>query len=106
MSFIDTRELKIVERRPGWRGRAFHSANMTFVHYEFDAGASIHEHHHPEEEVWNVIEGQLEVTVGGETRVAGAGCAALVPADAPHAVKALTAGRAIVVDQPLRGGFG
>jgi quercetin dioxygenase-like cupin family protein len=30
---------------------------MTFAHYEFDAGVSIHEHYHPQEEVYEVIEG-------------------------------------------------
>jgi len=55
MPIVDTSELKVTERLPGWRGRVFHSSNMTFVHYEFDAGASIHEHHHDQEEVWNVI---------------------------------------------------
>jgi len=103
MSFVDTRQLQIVERLPGWRARLFNSANMTFAHYEFDAGASIHAHHHPQEEVWNVIEGELEVTVGGETRVAGPGCVAIVPANTPHSVKALTDGRAIIVDHPVRG---
>ena len=31
------------------------------------------EHEHPQEEVWQVLEGQLEVTVGEETQVAGPG---------------------------------
>jgi quercetin dioxygenase-like cupin family protein len=102
MSFVDTAELNIVERLPGWRGRVFHSPSMTFVHYEFDAGASIHEHHHEQEEVWNVIEGELEVTVGGITHVAGPGMAAITPPNTPHSVRALSNGRAIVVDTPLR----
>jgi hypothetical protein len=34
-------------------GRFFHSENMTFAIYEVDADAApIHEHHHPQEEVW------------------------------------------------------
>ena len=41
MPFVDTNELKIVERLPGWKGRYFHSANMIFAHYEFAAGSSI-----------------------------------------------------------------
>jgi quercetin dioxygenase-like cupin family protein len=106
MSFVDTRQLKVIERLPGWRARLFHSATMTFAHYEFDAGSSIHEHHHPEEEVWNVIEGELEVTIDGEARVAGPGCVAIVPANTPHSVRALTDGRAIIVDHPVRADFG
>ena len=29
---------------------------MTFAHYDFVLGASIHEHFHPQEEVYEVIE--------------------------------------------------
>ena len=46
MSVINVKELPVVERLPGWRGRFFHSAHMTFAHYDFDEGARIHEHHH------------------------------------------------------------
>ena len=34
MPFVDTNDLKVVERLPGWKGRYFHSASMTFAHYE------------------------------------------------------------------------
>jgi len=102
MPFIDTRELKMVERLPGWKGRYFDSESMTFGHYAFDAGSSIHEHSHPNEEVWNVIEGQLEVTIGAKTQVAGPGCVAIVPPDTLHHVRAITDGRAIVVNHPIR----
>jgi len=102
MPFIDTKRLQEIERLPGWHGRYFDSENMTFGHYHFDAGSTIHEHSHPNEEVWNVIEGQLEVTVGGITEVAGPGGVALVPPNTLHTVKALSAGRAIVVDNPRR----
>lgn len=105
MAFLDTRTLPVIERLPGWYGRYFHSANMTFGHYEFAAGALIHEHSHPQEEVWQVIDGELEMTVDGVTQVAGPGGVEIIPANVPHAVRARTKGRAIVVDYPLRTGF-
>jgi quercetin dioxygenase-like cupin family protein len=105
MPFIDTSGLRVIERLPGWHGRYFHSANMTFAHYAFVRGASIHEHSHPQEEVYEVIEGELEVTIDGDTQIARAGLVAIVPADARHSVKALSDGRAIIVDYPSRRGF-
>ena len=102
MGFIDTCKLKVLERLPGWKGRYFDSESMTFGHYEFDAGSSIHEHSHLNEEVWNIIEGRLEVTIEDEVQVAGPGAVALVPPNTRHSVKALTSGKAIVVDYPLR----
>ena len=102
MPFIDTSKLPVIERKPGWRGRLFDSQNMTFAHYEFDAGSSIHAHSHPEEEVWHVIEGELEITIGGVTKRARAGFVGMVPPDITHEVRAITDGKAIVVDYPLR----
>jgi quercetin dioxygenase-like cupin family protein len=52
-------ELPSRERLPGWHGRHFDSESMTFGRWEFEAGASIHEHRHPQEEVWLPIEGEL-----------------------------------------------
>jgi quercetin dioxygenase-like cupin family protein len=101
MPFIDTNSLKVTERRPGWHGRYFHSASMTFAHYDFTAGSTIHEHSHPEEEVWQVIEGELEITIGGVTRRAGPGSAGIVLPNTLHSVKAISDGKAIVVDYPL-----
>jgi quercetin dioxygenase-like cupin family protein len=103
--FVDTHSLRVTERLPGWFGRCFQSPNMTICHYEFKQGASIHEHFHEQEEVWNVIEGELELTIDGVTQIARAGVAGVVPPNVRHSAKALTDGRAIVVDHPLRPGF-
>ncbi|MFY9740661.1 MAG: cupin domain-containing protein [Candidatus Sulfotelmatobacter sp.] len=105
MPLVDTSTLKVIERLPGWHGRYFHSESMTFAHYEFTCGASIHEHFHPQEEVYEVIEGELELTIDGVAQIARAGMVAIVPANARHSVKALTDGRAIIVDHPRRREF-
>lgn len=105
MPFVDTNELKVTERLPGWKGRYFHSASMTFAHYEFAANSSIHEHLHSQEEVYEVIEGELEVTIDGKSQVAKPGVVAIVPPNSRHSVRALTNGRLIVVDHPARPDF-
>lgn len=102
MPFIDTRKLETREKRPGWRGRTFHSGRMSFAHWEFEHGSTIHRHSHTQEEVWNVIAGRLEVTIGTETGIAGPGMVAIIPSNTPHSVKALTDGNAIVADSPRR----
>lgn len=105
MPFVDTRNLKIVERLPGWHGRYFHSPSMTFAHYDFTRGSTIHEHSHVQEEVYEVIEGELELTIDGVTQVVRPGMAGIVPSNVSHSVKALTNGRAIIVDYPVRPEF-
>jgi quercetin dioxygenase-like cupin family protein len=102
MPFIDTGKLDVVERLPGWRGRYFHSPSMTFAHDEFVRGASIHEHFHLQEEVYEVVEGELEITIDGVSQIAQPGLVAIVPSNARHSIKALTDGRAIIVDYPQR----
>jgi len=105
MPFVDISSLDVVERLPGWHGRYFHSQSMTFAHYDFVRGSSIHEHFHVHEEVYEVIEGELEVTIDGTTQIARAGVAAIVPSNVRHSIRALTDGRAIIVDYPVRRDF-
>ncbi len=105
MPFVDTSRLTVIERLPGWYGRYFHSSSMTFAHYDFTRGASIHEHFHPQEEVYEVIEGELEVTIDCVAQVARPGLIAIVPGNVRHSVQVLTDGRAIIVDYPRRDDF-
>ena len=105
MPFVDISSLNVIERLPGWYGRYFHSASMTFAHYDFKRGSSIHEHFHPQEEVYEVIDGELEVVIDGAVQVVRAGLVAIVPSNARHSVRALTDGRAIIIDYPLRREF-
>jgi quercetin dioxygenase-like cupin family protein len=102
MPFVDTSTLEVIEPLPGWHGRFFHSPSMTFAHYDFKRGSSIHEHFHPQEEVYEVIEGELELTIDGVKQVVRPGVVGIVPSNVRHSVKALTDGRAIIVDHPLR----
>ncbi len=106
MPIVDTNSLRVVERLPGWTGRYFHSPSMTFAHYDFVRGSSIHEHFHAQEEVWEVIEGEVEITIDGVTQTVRPGLVGIVPGNVRHSVKALTDGRAIIVDYPLRPDFG
>ena len=106
MAIVEVDRLKVIERLPGWRGRYFHTANMTFAHYEFSAGSVIHEHFHPEEEVYEVIAGELEVILDGVVHIAGPDRVVIVAGNAPHSVRALTDGLLIVIDHPARPDFG
>ena len=106
MSFIDPGTLPQAEPKPGWHGRFFHSEHMTFAYYEIDAGAALHAHSHPNEEVWHIIEGEVDLTLGDETRCVRAGYAVVIPSATPHAVAVKTRCRAIVVDYPIRNEVG
>jgi mannose-6-phosphate isomerase-like protein (cupin superfamily) len=88
---------------PGWTGRFFHSPSMTFAYWDIAEGAApLHEHHHTQEEVWHVVEGQIALTIEGVEHVVSAGTAAVIPPDTAHAARPLGTCRAIVCDYPLR----
>jgi quercetin dioxygenase-like cupin family protein len=105
MPLVHIDSLPVIERLPGWHGRYFHSQTMTIAHYDFARGSSIHEHFHPEEEVYEVLEGELELTIDGVALMVRPGVAAIVPSNARHSMKALTDGRMLVVDSPRRNEF-
>lgn len=102
MGFVDVAALPEIDPKPGWHGRFFHSEHMTFAYYTIDAGATLHKHAHPNEEVWHVIDGSVELTLGSESRVVRAGEAAVIPGGTEHAAAAHEACRVIVVDHPAR----
>jgi mannose-6-phosphate isomerase-like protein (cupin superfamily) len=87
----------------GWTGRFFHAETMTFGHWEIAEGAAdLHEHAHPHEEVWNIVEGEIALVVDGHERHLGPGDAAVIPPNARHCARHLGACRVIVVDHPVR----
>ena len=103
MYFIKTVDIEDLEPLPGWKGKFLHSENMSFMHYSVSEDAAvIEDHKHPNEEVWNIIEGSFEVTIDGETRIVGPGDVAIVPTNSSHALRALSEGKAIVVNYPHR----
>lgn len=102
MSFRHIDEIAPREVVPGYRARFVHSESMTVAYWDIDAGASMPEHQHPHEQVANVIEGEFELTVGGETRRVGPGAIAVIPSGAVHSGRALTRCRIIDVFHPVR----
>jgi quercetin dioxygenase-like cupin family protein len=76
---------------------------MTLTSYDVAEDApGVHEHQHPEEEAWTVIEGRLVVCVDGCEQVLDPGDSVIVAANTRHWVRALQPSRALVVDSPAR----
>lgn len=102
MSHIDVQSLPEVQPKNGWHGRFFHSDHMTFAYYTLDPGATIHAHAHPNEEVWHVLEGAVDLMLDGKPCTIRAGEAAIVPAFTEHAVLGTSGCKVIIVDHPAR----
>ncbi len=108
MPFVRPSDMLSGTPLPGWSGRFLHSANMTFAHYDIAADAApLHEHHHEQEEVWHVVDGEIALTIEGEEQVLTAGCVAVVPPENAAFGPALGRGpghhrRLPVASQPAR----
>jgi quercetin dioxygenase-like cupin family protein len=81
---IDYQEAAIVSRE------ILKGKNGSVTAFAFDAGEGIKEHKTPFDALVHVIEGEAEITIGGKPSRLKSGEMILMPADIPHAVKAVT----------------
>lgn len=98
-------ELAEIEKRaliPGTEVRFVHSEHMTLAYWNFDADVPLPHHAHPHEQVTNVIEGVFDLTVEGETMRLRAGSVVVIPPNASHSGRSITACRIIDVFHPVR----
>jgi len=65
-------------------------ATGTITLFAFDEGQGLSEHTAPFDALAHVLEGQAEIVVSGKPLRTTAGEAVLMPANQPHAVKALS----------------
>lgn len=102
MIFQNLDEIQEREIVPGYRARFIHAEGMTLAYWEVEAGAALPEHSHPHEQIANVLEGEFELTVAGESRVLVPGQVAVIPGDVPHSGRAITDCRLLDAFQPAR----
>jgi quercetin dioxygenase-like cupin family protein len=87
---------------PGFHGRFVHSDAMTFAYWTIDPGAEVPPHSHPHEQVVNMLDGELELTVAGVPHRLRPGDVFTIPGGVEHAARALTAARVLDVFAPVR----
>lgn len=90
MRYIDWDRIRPIELAPGVRARAPFGENLMLSLLEMDDGAVVPLHTHPHEQGGIVLSGNLDLTIGEETRRVRKGEAYLIPPDVPH--------RAVAVD--------
>lgn len=100
--FHQLEELEAQEIVPGFWAKFIHSERMTFAYWTIESEARLPEHSHPHEQVCHVLEGQFELTIDGETKTLSAGSIGVIPSDAIHSGRAVTACRVLDVFQPVR----
>jgi len=66
------------------------TAGRTVTLFAFDAGQGLSEHSAPFHAMVQVLDGTAEIRIGGQPHTVAAGCAIVMPAGVPHAVRALS----------------
>ena len=86
----------------GFKGRFVHAENFTISFWEIDADSILPEHNHIHEQTTQVIEGELEMTIDGVTKVFKPGMIAIIPSNIVHSGKALTDCKVTDIFCPVR----
>ena len=103
MGFFQLDQLSATEMLPGVFRKAVWLDNVMVTFFEFEPHAEVPAHDHPNEQITYVLEGELELTMGNETRVLKAGDGATVPGGIRHSAKVLDQ-RVVAIDawNPVR----
>ena len=101
-SFLRLNDIEEKELFPGFFAKLIHTEGVSIAHLRIVAGSELPEHFHPHEQITNVLEGELEMTVGGEKKINRAGEVVVIPSNVPHSGKAITDCLVIDVFRPAR----
>ena len=87
---------------PGITGYYAHGVNLSFGYIVIKAGAIVPEHHHVHEQITYIMEGELDMRIGGEFFPLKAGMYHVIPSHTPHSAIAKVDCIAIDVFSPVR----
>src|SRR5690242_16656355 len=88
MYFFEPSEQKARELVPGIVAQLFWGERMMLAVVEIEPGALLPDHNHPHEQAGMILEGELELTIGGETRLLTTGQAYFIPGGTAHSARA------------------
>ncbi len=105
MPLVNIKNLTELPLADGIRARVINTGTVSVAHVNLEAGAILPKHSHHHEQVVNVIEGELELTVGGEAIVLKPGLSMILPPMVPHSGRALTDVFVLDIFHPVREDF-
>ena len=95
-------DVKGKEIVPGLYGRFVHGDTMTLSFVDIQPGAQLPEHSHPHEQITYLIEGELEMVIGGEKMLLTPGMVHVIPGNVPHSAIARTFVKVLDAFSPVR----
>jgi quercetin dioxygenase-like cupin family protein len=100
MPFVNTLPKK--ELCKGFITRLIHGNQSTLSFVDITKGNSLPEHSHPHEQVTYIVEGELEMTIGGNVMVLKKGMVHVIPPNVPHSATAHSDCKVIDFFSPAR----
>ena len=101
-SMDQIKNLKPKEVVPGITGYYAHGEKHTFGYVEIKKGSIVPEHHHVQEQITFIIEGELNMTIAGQFCPLRPGMYHVIPSHVPHGAIALTDCKVIDTFGPVR----
>ena len=106
MYFYDPAERETKELGPGVVARTFWGDRMLVSVGEFVPGAEAAQHSHPHEQVGTVLDGEVTLVIGEESRTLKAGELFIVPGGVKHSATAGSSGAKVMdIFSPVREEF-
>ena len=87
---------------PGITGHYAHGDKTTFGLVELKKGSSVPMHSHIHEQITYILQGQLDMIIGGFDYSMTAGMYHVIPSNVPHSAVAITDVKVIDVFSPVR----
>jgi quercetin dioxygenase-like cupin family protein len=87
MSFYNINDREKIELVQGINARTFWGENILLAVVDLDPNADLPNHSHPHEQGGIVIDGQLELTIAGETRLLEPGDVYIIPGGVEHSAR-------------------
>ncbi len=81
---IDWSQREFTEARPGIFGATVHTPQLTATLYRYAPGSSWEEHQHPQDQITQVLEGEIDFVVAGQPVHLVAGELATLPGGTLH----------------------
>ncbi len=89
MYFYDMNTILYRQKREGVQVKAVSGERIQMLFTKLEPGFTSF-HSHPHEQMGCVLSGELEITIGDETRRCGAGISYAIPGNMPHGFKVLS----------------
>jgi quercetin dioxygenase-like cupin family protein len=99
---VKVEDLLVKEIQPGFYGRFIHGEQSSLAFWTIAKGSVLKEHAHVHEQITYILEGELEMLIGGTRQLLTAGCTHVIPSNTPHSALALTDCKVIDTFSPAR----